>query len=352
MHVACPNVSDDKFAVKAYKLFCYVRGLPLIPDTTLKLHRQIHFYLLFRFDYLNGTGGSISQDVTDIRNFMASRGVDCNPRQYWPIAQVIKAAKNLRPSHSKTKQPLELWQIQQILNLLDIRFNDDLIMLIMLKLIALGAFRVCEVTHKPSQKPIFRETKESVNIDSTIYLLRYDRIFVYESKDMHFIIIWMYRSKTNRNNNREFVTIPCACKHGLCVVNDVKLWISRVKNLRSNTVLPTWSNGKYVKSDHIRYYLVNAAYYLNFDGSKIGTHSLRKFTITEAVRQGASDILTCQLARHASFSSIFPYIRLGPFDLVKARMNIGNDVNRTNYNSIENFRFRAINQGLQSLAQK
>ena len=62
-------------------------------------------------------------------------------------------------------------------------------------------------------------------------------------------------------------------------------------------------------------------------------HSLRKFTITDAIKQGLPDTVIVQLARWKSFNSIRPYINLEALDLLNTRVNLTNNVSFANSQS-------------------
>ena len=105
---------------------------------------------------------------------------------------------------------------------------------------------------------------------------------------------------------------------------DLLKLITLINNCQPNTVLLTWSDGSYVTGSQVTNFLKNACFNWGISHEHVASHSLRKFTVTEAIKDGLPHTIAVQLNRWKSFNSIRLYINLEAIDLVNSRRNLAN----------------------------
>ena len=325
------------FPVRAYLEFCDIYSLNPIEQTTANLYVQISRYTVWRLKFLDGTCGTIKDDICKIQNWLALQGVHSDIlNQYRPMQRILKAAEKLNPKKHQTKRPFQWWEIQKIFELIPTNNINSIVLRAAISFALATAMRPDEfLAHKVRDDSEKRKDK----------YLKYGRILIWQptnkSERNHFGVVWFFSSKTNQTGLREFATLPCGCDKGLCPIIELRRLLSILSKPTPETAIFTWENGNFVTTQDFRKKIKGLADQIGSNADEIGSYSLKKTAITQAILDGMPDSVVVQLARWRSFSSIRPYINLGPRQLLEARERInGSNDNRNRMRQLMNDKFK------------
>ena len=271
--------------------------------------------MVWRLRYLDGTGGTTQEDLRVIQNWLALQGINADVLKFHkPMRLIVNSAMKIHPPKGKAKRAFTWWELKKIFSLLPTDSINPIVFRAVIAFALATAMRSEEfLASKVRDDPLSKKQ----------HYIRRDRVLIWEPKSgssrKHFGIVWFFKSKTNQIKHKEYATIPCGCDKGLCPVVELKRLIDILVDPKPETVLFTWADGSFVTSNNLNTILKSLAHEIGSDAGEIGTYSLKKAAITQAIRDGIPDSVIVQLARWKNFESVRPYINLNPRQLIDAR---------------------------------
>ena len=292
--------------------------------------------MTYRLHFDQGTHASIKSDIAAIQHLLTCNGINTKIKSdQVAIRKIIKTAEREFPSKSQKSEALTVRQIKHMLELVQPISIDACIIRSIITVAFATGLRGTE----------FLPQKQKLSRKEKMFLLRKDRLFLWESTDnsdtAHFGVIWFFKSKTNQKLEQEFATLPCSCNIGFCPIVELLRLNKLYKNLKQHSVLFTWANGDFCVKHQFRTILKNLAAEIGINPKQVGNHSTRKACILHAIQHGLPDSVIVQLGRWHSFHSIRPYINMSPLALVNYRNNTQTN---TNDNMTDKHRFRLLSR--------
>ena len=328
-----PTALSFRYPLRLWFEFCRLYKIPVIPSKK-SVYNDLLDYAQFRFEFRNGTANTVPRDIDAIQHFFALNGFNTDAKSYLPLKKFFNFLKIAAPGVSRKKRALRVQEFQDIFNLIPANCIDGQVLRTALAIAASGALRIHEFT-APSNSPNVPDHRK-------MCYLRNDRVFIDQWQELvddnivshRFGVIFFPKSKTSKSFVQHYASLPCMCPEPLCACCEIVKLRDLMVNIRPETVLLTWANGTYVAGNQIRNVLKNACLSLGGDPSKIGTHSMRKYSIVRSMEQGLPDTILALLGRWTNFQSIRSYTDMEPLPLVQARVRprrssqSSNDCNR------------------------
>lgn len=278
-----------------------------MPNNDLELYQQLKSYAIYRIEFLNGTGGSVTADIRTIENYFAALGRHSDVRKWKPMAKLLSVLRKVYPAKSQAKRPFSISELSVIYNIIQPKSFDSLIIRSLLAFAIGGALRASEYTC-PVKKP---------TIAQQMNMVRLDRVTEFtDSNGKPALVYFFFRSKTNQSWKAEFAVMPCMCDLDLpCAVHEVARLKQYLKDEEPNSALFTWSNGSYVTYRDALHVFKKVVELTGADPKSIGTHSARKTRIMIGLKQGLPQQILVLIGRWSCFESIRPYLDMSPQDL-------------------------------------